>query len=355
MTRQSLKPGAAPRRVLIVRLSAIGDVVMASPLIGALRRAWPEAHIAWLAEPFAQELLAGHPELDQFIPWPRGEWQSLWRDRRLLTLARRAWALARRLRRERYDLVLDTQGLLKSGLLAWVTRAPVRIGLGSREGSRYLMTGVVDRRTTSPRIGSEYRRLAEVLGLPHDPFPMVVAPPEEARSCAARALQEAGVVGPYAVLCPFTTRPQKHWLEDRWAPLARGIHAQWALTPVILGGPGDRSAGSRIAAAGDAIDLSGRLSLGAAAAAIRGASLAVGVDTGLTHMAIAAGVPTLALFGSTRPYLDPAQPRARVLYHALPCSPCRRHPTCGGRFECMAAHTVADVLTAVGTLLEVRT
>jgi heptosyltransferase-1 len=344
----------APRRVRVVRLSAIGAVVRARRPVTALRRAWPEARSAWLAEPFAAEILAAHPDLDAFIPWPRREWQELWRTRRYPALARQVAAFARALRRERFDLVLDTQGLLKSGVLTWLTRAPVRVGLGSREGSARLMTAVVDRRTESRRIGAEYLKLARALGLPADPFPMRVAPRPEAREEAGRALAAAGVPASYGVLLPFTTRPQKHWVEDRWRPLARVITGEYGLTPVLLGGPGDREAAARIATGGGVADLCGRLSLGGSAAVIQGASLAVGVDTGLTHMAIAAGVPTVALFGSTRPYLETGSPRARVLYEPLPCSPCKRRPTCGGRFDCMAAHTVAHVVATGGDVLEAR-
>jgi heptosyltransferase-1 len=123
---------------------------------------------------------------------------------------------------------------------------------------------------------------------------------------------------------------------------------------VVLGGPADSEHGSAIAAgapAGAAASLAGRTSLREAAAVIRGARLLVGVDTGLTHLGFAMGTPTLALFGSTRPYLDPGVPRGRVLYQAMDCSPCRRHPTCNGAFTCMQRHTVDNVAAEAARLL----
>ncbi|EWS54576.1 glycosyltransferase family 9 protein [Methylibium sp. T29] len=98
------------KRILIVRLSAIGDVVMASGLIPALRALHPEARIAWLVEPAAAPLLAHNPRLDEVIVWPRAEWQQLWRARRYAELWRRFCAFRRALRAQRFDLALDTQG-----------------------------------------------------------------------------------------------------------------------------------------------------------------------------------------------------------------------------------------------------
>ena len=99
------------------------------------------------------------------------------------------------------------------------------------------------------------------------------------------------------------------------------------------------------------VSLAGRTSLIQVAAVMQQAALVVGVDTGLTHLGIALRRPTLALFGSTRPYLDPDFEQARVLYEPMACSPCRRRPTCGGEFTCMRAHTPERVLEATRTIL----
>jgi heptosyltransferase-1 len=340
-------------RVLIIRLSAIGDVVMASALIPALRRSWPGAYLAWLAEPAGAEMLRHNPRLDEVIVWPRPAWRELRRARAYGRLLGAARGLVRELRERRFDLALDLQGLLKSGVWAWLSGAPRRIGLGSREGSRYLMTESLSRQTPSRRIGAEYLALARHLGLDVGDFRMDLPIGDAATRSAGEALRQAGVNGPYAVLCPFTTRPQKHWVEDRWAELARGLRAEQRLLPVVVGGPGDAQAAQRIVtgSGGLASTLAGSTRLDEAAAVIRAAALLIGVDTGLTHMGIAQAVPTVALFGSTCPYLDPGVPRALVLYHPLPCSPCRRHPTCGGRFDCMRAHSVEAVLGAARQLL----
>ncbi|WP_244887884.1 glycosyltransferase family 9 protein [Ectothiorhodospira mobilis] len=326
---------------------------MASPLVAALRRRYPRAHIAWLVQPESRDLLVDHPQLDEVIVWPRNEWRQLLAERRYRELAGRLRAFRRELREHGFDLAIDLQGLMKSGWLAWLSGAPERVGLGSREGSRWLMTQVVERGGQAEWIGSEYRYLAEALALPVADFRMEVGIGAEAERSAGALLEAHVGQRSYAVGCPFTTRPQKHWVETAWADLARALYARHGLPLVLLGGPGDRAAAQRIAArAGEAVeDLVGRTSLTQAAAVIRGARLLVGVDTGLTHMGPAFDVPTVALFGSTCPYLETGRENTTVIYHDLPCAPCRRNPVCHGRFDCMTGITPEEVLQRVAQVM----
>lgn len=335
-------------RILLVRLSAIGDLVFASPLIAALRRARPQARISWLVRPEYAALLDRHPDLDEVIPCPVGDWQRLWRERRFAALLCHIGRLRRELRARRFDVALDLQGLLKSGLVTSLSGAPLRIGLGSREGSRWLMTRVLSRGGESTRISSEYLHLAGQLGLAVPPFDLAVHYDATDAAFAEATIARQDLSRGYVALCPFTTRPQKHWIEDRWAPLAARLRTELGLAPVLLGGPGDRAAAQRISAAADGpmIDLTGRTSLREAAALIDRAALLVAVDTGLGHIGIARATPSLLLFGSTCPYLETTRANARVLYHRLDCSPCKRRPTCEGRFDCMRAITVNEVLSA---------
>lgn len=344
-----LDPHQAPR-ILILRLSAIGDVVMASGLLPALRSRWPDAHVAWMVEPAALPLLAHNPRVDELIVWPRAEWRQLWRERRFGVLARRVLALRRTLRDGHFDLVLDLQGLLKSAVWGWLSGAPRRICLIGREGSHWLATERVTPPSTGnpKRMGTEYRYLAQHLGAIEAAFQPDLVVGTEARDDAREALRASGIEPQpnraYAVLCPFTTRAQKHWFEDRWTALAHRL-LEAGRVPVLLGGPGDREAAARIASgAPGLINLAGRLKLDASVAVISDAALLIGVDTGLTHMGSALRVPTVALFGSTCPYLDPVAPRSSVLYEKLACSPCRRNPTCAGRFDCMRSLEVDRVM-----------
>jgi heptosyltransferase-1 len=350
--------GLAPRRILLVRLSAIGDIVFASPLIDAFRAAFPRAHLAWLVQPGCLPLLAHHPGLDQVIPWPQAHLRALFSERRFGALGRELAGLGRELRAQSFDLAVDLQGLLKSALPTRLTGAPERIGLDSREGSGLLMTRVVRSPRDDPRIGSEYRALAQALELPRNDFRMRVHPGDVARRQAAAMIEQAGLGAGFVLCCPFTTRAQKHWFEARWAALAGCLvrpptEGGLGLPLRLLGAPADRAAAGRIArAAGLPVDAwVGQTSLLEAAALIERASLVIGVDTGLSHIGVAAGVPTLLLFGATRPYLDAGSATAEVFYLPRDCSPCRRRPTCDGRFHCMRDIHVEQVLARARALV----
>lgn len=339
-------------KVLLIRLSAIGDIVFSSPLIDAFRRSAPETRLSWLvAQPFAN-VLAGESRLDEVIVLPTSDWNRLWKQRRYAMLQRSILSFCRELRRRRFDLAIDLQGLLKSGVWARLSGARQCIGLGSREGSQYLMHRVIDRHGgRSERVASEYLYLADQLNLDTSDFQMRLGLAEPARTQARDLLAATLGGGAYGVICPFTTRPQKHWINTHWTALVPMLQERFGSPVVMLGGPGDVEAARPIAASG-VLDLTGRTSVQAAAAVIQGADYVIGVDTGLTHMGLAFRRPTICLFGSTRPYTDTATPEGRVLYHEMACAPCRRRPTCDGRFDCMRAITPGQVIDALASVME---
>ena len=336
----------APRRILIVRLGAIGDVVFASTILGPLRRHFPQAHITWLVQKGPAALLAHHPCVDRLLIWPREDWLALWRAGRWGELSRVMLAFGKGLRQEHFDVVLDLQGLLKSGLLAWCAGGKVRIGLGSREGSSLLMHHVFPRMNPKPSFAGEYQPLLEA---------MAIAPPgrstsmmldETEREKAAARRKQLGITSGYIALCPFTTRPQKHWPAAHWVSLIQALAAHTSLACLILGGPAEEIQAHDMAQSHHScLSLAGKTTLPEACALLEAARLVIGVDTGLTHLAATLGVPTIALFGATMPYAHvPGHDRAVVLSKQLACSPCRRHPTCAGAFTCMRELTPEQVL-----------
>lgn len=337
--------------ILIVRTSAMGDIVMSSPLAEGLRRTYPRARICWLAEPQVGDLLTHNPSLDRVIVWPKAAWKKLIRSGRLLQLAREMGRFIAMLRAERFTMALDAQGLLRTRLLARASGAKRRIGFKSREPGWFLMTEMVAKGGKPRQMGSEYLHLLETLGCDSAGLAPRVHLSQQTREESAAALGKAGVAGAYAVCAPFTTRPQKHWVDRHWIELARGIRERLGMEPVWLGGPSDADRAARLAQEGGGVALAGKTSLAVSAAIIEGAALVVGVDTGLVHLGTAFRVPTVALFGATRPYLETPSPVTTVLYHPFPCSPCRRSPTCDGRFPCMADISADEALAAAATLL----
>ena len=365
-------------KILVVRLSARGDVAFASPLAGALRHRYPRAHIAWVAEDGAADVIRHNRHLDEVIILERRGWARMLRGGRWGGLAGSVTEFFGALRERRFDVVIDAQGLLRSGLVAFLSGAPVRIGLGSREGSGCLMTEVVERGGDRRAISSEYRHLAESLGLATASFPMDIPRAGAEMTAVDRVIEEEGLEDGFVVACPFTTRFYKHWLEERWSSLIRAMRERTGLGVVLLGGPGDRVAadrilagtatsGSEIAAPRRApeasrvpsvsgfaplVDLVGRTTLGEASAVVSRCSVLVGVDTGLSHMAHAYGRPAVLIFGSNTPYLDPPDPVATILHSGRSCSPCRGKLTCDGRIDCMRDIPVEQALAAVVGCLE---
>lgn len=321
----------------------MGDVVMASPLAEGLRHVYPTAHIYWLAEPQVSPLLDHNPALSGVLVWPKQHWKSLVRGKKILTLLKEVRIFVGKLRGYQFDMVIDAQGLLRTRLLAWASGASQRIGFVSKEPGGFLMTRLITKGDATQGMGSEYFHLLTQIGVNTAGLGQSVHLASESYDAASRLLAEAGINGSYVVFAPFTTRPQKHWFEQRWIQLAIDVREMTGLPVVWLGGPADQQAAESLASRGGGVSFAGKASLGTSAALVAKSALLVGVDTGLTHLGTASHIPTVALFGSTCPYTETCNPTTVVLYHALPCSPCRRNPTCDERYDCMQALTVEEI------------
>ena len=353
--RPSLIP-EPPQSVLLVRLTARGDVVLSSPMVRAVRRTYPMARISWLGEPHTKDLIELHPEFHKVYSWDRRRWKSLLAKGHLVTLGREALDFVLDLRGQRFDLAIDMQGSFRSGLMAFLSGARTRVALRPKEGSHLFADHVVDRHRNQGipwEISSHYRFLAKELGLNTEGFRMEVPLAPEDRASADQIIQENRLQGGYAVAIPYTTKPQKHWFEDRWAALLEGVRKEYGLRTVILGGGVDEAADSRIRGqtSADPVSLVGRTTLRQAAAMLERASLVIGVDTALTHVGIAFDRPTIGIFGANVPYIETFTDRTRSLVHWLDCVPCKGRPTCDGDFTCLRLISVDEVLDAAGDLL----
>lgn len=353
-------PFSTCKNLLIVRLSAIGDVALSSALLPGLRKVLPpDAHIHWMTEGMGAEVLAGNKDVDSVILWPRKRWVKQLKKGHIISTLREVMAFRRHLRELNIDMAIDAQGLLKSGIWAWASGAKQRIGLRSREGAQYLMSRVVPcEENPTGRMCNEYRKLLEEIGCPAEPFSMSLCPTEVSREEAAREIPDDDALRPI-MLYPFTTRPQKHWFPERWAELIRGIVTETGHPVWILGGPSNEADAKAMAEAsqvkeqvrviaGTSSNIIQKMGL------IERAAAAVGVDTGLSHISLGLNTPTVVLFGSTCGYTETSPLPGIILYEQMPCSPCRRHPTCGTDFTCMKRITVDAVLEAIKQLLKER-
>lgn len=336
------------KRVLIIRLSAIGDLIFSVAFASALRQSYPKAFLAWLVDERFLGLMASQSALDEVIPWPRSKWIDLWNGRQYLRLAVEVVRFRAMLRNRQFDVAIDLQGLLKSGLMAWFSGASRRIGLGSREGSRFMMTEIYSRSGPKGHIASEYIGLAESLGLARVVFPSW-SNPTVIGIGSGTALNSPAA---FYAIAPFTTRPQKHWPASNWKRLVTLIYTRYSLAPLVIGTAQDAVVAEEIAAsAPGGMSVAGLTSLEEVPSRIQSARFVIGVDTGWTHLGVALGLPVVAIFGSTHPYERSDWSPLRVVWLALPCSPCRRRPTCGGAFNCLTDIPPEMVLKELSVLI----
>jgi len=341
------------KSILIVRITAIGDIVMASPVASAIRKQNPNIRITWIVHPEFQTLLKGHPDIQDIILFDLDRWQELWRKRQLTALFEMARKLKEKLKTYKFDQAIDLQGTLISGIVAWLSGAKHRIALGSEGGNSWFMTKTISRNLgDQTQIGSEYRYLVNQLGYSDSQWNMFIPDTTSVTNSAGKKLHEALGDDPYAVLCPFAQYPQKNWFEDYWEQIILRIRGRYQLRTVIVGGKNGTEQGEKMARYSGALNLAGKTSLAETAAIIKGASLLIGVDTGLTHMGHAVNIPTISLFGATYPYAYVDSEISKVIYLDRYCSPCRRNPTCGKKYQCMREITPDKVLTTIKPLMK---
>jgi len=277
-------------RILIVRLSAIGDVIQQMPVACALREHLPEAFLAWAVEAPAATLLRGHPALDELIELPR----------RWLKSPRTVWQLRRRLRAMEFDVVLEAQGLTKAALLGRLSGAKRRIGYDKprgRELSRWLNTQLV--KATAEHVVDANLELLRPLGIetPAVRFDVPELPAD--RESAEEMIRRAGLDGGFALINPGAGWPSKIWPAERHATVARYLSETWALPSMVLwAGAAERALAEQIVSrAGPHAQPAPPTSLTEVAALSRRCRLFIGSDTGPVHLAAAVGTPCVGLYG----------------------------------------------------------
>jgi lipopolysaccharide heptosyltransferase I len=284
----------APFRILIVRLSAIGDVIHGVPVLCALRSAFPGAFIGWVVEGRAGDLLAGHPALDELIRLPRGWLKS----------PREVWRLRRRLRACQFDTTIDLQCLTKSAIAAWLSGAPHRIGKAGKDGrelSRWFHNELVS--AGGNHVIDHYLDMLRPLGITTPAVRYDL--PEQAIEArvADEFLRATGLaVRRFAILNPGASWPSKIWPAEHYGELARHLARVHNLPSVVVwGGAGEQPLAERIVAtSGGHGHIAPPTSMTELGAFCRRAALFVGSDTGPMHLAVAVGTPTISLHGPSR-------------------------------------------------------
>jgi lipopolysaccharide heptosyltransferase I len=303
-----------PQRILIIKPSAIGDIVHALPFLNLIRKRWPAAKISWVVTPTCASILEGHPQIDELILFHRKRFGNRWWNPRVLLEIRR---FHRSLRKRRFDLVIDLQCLFRSGYMAWRSRAPIRVGLSSgREGATIFYTHKIPDDLRKEHAVDRYLKVAAALGCDTTDI-QCVFPTNDADRASVDALLPKGK--PYAVLLPGSNWATKRWPVEYFAETAKTLRQKFGFEPVVAGGPGDKQFAAQI----DGIDLTGKTNLRQLVALLERASVVIANDSGPMHIAAALGVPLVTPFGPTKPELTGPYGRApSVVRVDIPCSPC---------------------------------
>ncbi len=314
-------------RILIVKLSAIGDVVHSLPVLSALRRMYPDAEIDWIVEEAASGLVLGHPDLNRVYVSRRKSW--LKRLKRGQARPLHEWmALIHEVRSKPYDLVIDLQNLAKSSFWVALARGERKLGFwGTAEYAYVPLTEKVGPEDFRLHAVDRYLTFIQYLG--GDPSRAEFSLPiTQAHLRRAEALLESSVRKkgrPWVAVHSVALWDTKMWRQDRFREVARRLQSELDLNVVFTGGAADRSYVEEIVAGLNPRPLNacGETGLLELAALFKLCAVAITTDTGPMHMAAAVGTPVVALFGPTDPFrTGPYGPNHRVIRSGAVCGPC---------------------------------
>ena len=336
-----------PERIAIIKPSALGDIAHSLPVLSALRQRFPDAHLSWIVNRGYASILEQHPDLNAIVPFDRGALRK-----GLITGTLEFTRFLKHLRTHRFDMVLDLQGLLRTGLMTRATGAAVRIGLATaREGSRFCYTHRVDDRTGVTHAVERYWRVIESLGdaPPVKTFHVPVQP--EARVWASERLQQ--YPRPWLSVGIGSRWLTKRWPPEHFAALVRRAHTQFGGTAIFVGTPEEASLAEHAASLvpESTLQLTGKTTLPQLVAVLSRADAMVANDTGPLHLAVALGRPVVAPYTCT--LIEKTGPYAQTEHAVQTSIWCKGSylKTCP-RMECMTELTPERLWPALEVILK---
>jgi heptosyltransferase-2 len=344
-----LKKDKDIKNILIRSTNWVGDAIMTTPAIQAIRQNFPDAKISILAKPWVKDVFAANPCIDHIIFY-----DSMHRHKGLRGQVR----MAKELAEQGLDLAILLQNAFEAAWLAYLARIPRRAGYNT-DARSLLLTHSVPLKKETKKIHQVYYylRMLEGLGLETEGEPkLFLSPPPDAATWAQKALFEAGVregddligINPGAAY-----GPAKRWLPERFVELARMLTRQADAKVVVFGTNADRKVGEGALATAPerVINMAGKTTLGQAMALMARCRVFITNDSGLMHVAAALHVPLVAIFGSTNPVTTgPFSDRVVIVRKDIDCSPCLK-AVCTVDFRCMKAITTEEVYEAALSLL----
>ncbi len=344
--------------ILIIKLSAIGDVVHSLPLLEVLRGRFPLARIDWLVEEDASGIVEGHPSIDELLIFPRKSWlRRFMRKGEFFSVAREAARFIRGLKSRRYDIVIDLQGLLKSGILTFLAKGKRKIALNNgREGSALFVNERVAVPDLEMHALERYLCIARHLGVKNPRWSGYIPIYESDKTYIDSLLGRLCLDRPLIAVNPMAKWETKLWEPNRFASLADLLKEKLAAGVIFTGSGADRDAIGAIQSEmkTEALNLAGRTTLKQLAYLYQRCTVVISTDTGPMHIAAAMGSPiVVALFGPTSPMrTGPYGGGQKVVRAGVECSPCFKK-RCDD-MRCMRGITVEMVYEAVKETLTSR-
>jgi heptosyltransferase-1 len=328
---------ALPKKILVVKPSSLGDVVHSLPFLNALKERFPKTEIHWVIAKGFEDLLTGHTMVKKIWVINKDMWKKL---SQIPSSFNEIRTLLRKLRKEKYDIVIDLQGLLRSGVITVATGSPVRIGFEeAREGSRLFYTYKVEGGKDIHAV-DRYLKIAAFLGCDITgvcfPLPLYA----ESSLVTRYALPSED----YAIMVPGARWRTKRWSPENFGELASLL----PIKTVIVGGKGDKSIAKEILASsgGKSVSLVGKTDLKGLIEIIRGASFMVSNDSGPMHIAAGLGIPVFAIFGPTDPIrTGPYGKGHTVIRKDISCAPCFKKKC--DNMKCMKGLSVEKVYEVI--------
>lgn len=342
------------KRILVVRYRFLGDTILTVPFLRNLRRACPDAKIDMLVGPVSGQVLNGCPYVDEFInfdttrfhKYDRGEGDK-----------KSYFSYLFELRKRKYDTVFVLKRSLSSAFLAFATGAKVRAGYAT-EGRSLLLTHKVPWNTEIHEVDSVLNVLESVGITVSDKHLEAWISPEET-AAVHRKVGDFSAYGKRMLIHAAAAHPDKTYPLPLWAEVVKGLNREFGMTPFFTGDRNDRGTYEELEAASGikGVNMAGELTVRESMALYKEMDLAVCVDSGPAHLACAAGVPTVTLFGPTdpnrwRPLGDMTE---AVFDETLECRPCHYKKTCDDRRQCLTELAPSKIINASRQLLSKRT
>jgi 3-deoxy-D-manno-octulosonic-acid transferase/heptosyltransferase-1 len=341
----------------MVKLSAIGDVIHTLPALNAIKSHFPDAHITWLVEEDAASLVEGHEALDRVLVSKRKRWMRGLRSSSFFSTISEIYRFIKALRDTHYDMILDFQALLKSGVLIAFARGRRKIGFG--KGLEHMEHSYIFLNERIPAVDMEIHALSrgmmfmEALGIPSDTVEYKLPVSSHDYEKVEDLMTTYGLLGAKTLIAinPVAKWETKLWANKKFSQLADMLIHRYDAKIVFTGGPDDRPTIQDIMAAmkGHAVNLAGHTTLKMLAALYEKMVFVVSTDTGPMHMAAAVGTPVVALFGPTAPWRTGPFGTGHQIVRAEPeCSPCFKREC--KTIDCMEQISVQQVVDAIHKL-----